>query len=92
MVDRTRKKKVGGDSNIFAKYEPEEIQKRLNNYLAATYALKQATAELIQSVKLKNDTTNRNSTYFIEKQNSENFKKATQKFSELVSVLNTNIR
>ena len=55
MVNYTRKKKVGGDSDIFAKYEPEEIRKRLNNYLAATYALKQATAELIESVKLKND-------------------------------------
>jgi len=92
MANFTRKKKIGGESNIFSKYDPEEVRRKLDNYLAAAYALKQSSEELLEGVKIKNDIRNSSSTSVIENNNSEEFKKATQKFSELITSLKTNIR
>ena len=91
MVNYTRKKKYGGDSNIFSKYEPNEIRKKLDNYLAAAYALKQSAEKLNESVKLKNNPTNIDSTSMIDKTNSQLFLNASRKMNDLITSLKTNI-
>jgi phosphotransacetylase len=92
MVKYTRKNKIGGDINIFSKYDPEDVRRKLDNYLAASYALKQSTEELNEAIRLMNNSRNSNSTSMIERKNSEDFLKAVQTFTGLISSLKTNIR
>jgi hypothetical protein len=92
MVNYTRKKKFGGDLGIFSKYDPEEIRRKLDNYVAAAYALKLSAEEINQASKTKYDTKNSESSTILDKQNSQTFLNASRKINELISSLKTNIR
>jgi hypothetical protein len=92
MVNYTRKKKFGGNLNIFSKYEPEEIRNKLDNYLAAAYALQQSAQDLNETIKIKYDTKNLQSSTMMDKKNSEMFFNATKKLNDLITSLKTNIR
>lgn len=92
MVNYTRKKKIGGDINIYSKYEPEDIRNKLDNYLAAAYALKESAKELNESIKLKYDTKNPQSSTMFDIKNSEIFSNATKKLKDLITTLKTNVR
>lgn len=87
MVNYTRKKKYTGGSNIFSKYQPTEIRKKLDNYLSAAYALKQSAEKFNDSVKVKNDSTNNESTAMLDKANSQLFLNAATKMNELITSL-----
>jgi hypothetical protein len=91
MVNYTRKKRCGGSSNIFSKYQPDEIRKKLDNYLAAAYALKQSTETLNESVIIKNNSTDKESSGILDKANSQLFLNAAIKMNELITSLKTNI-
>ena len=91
MVNYTRKKRYGGSSNIFSKYQPEEIRKKLDNYLAAAYALKQSTEIVNESVIIKHNPRDKESSAMLDKANSELFLSAAIKMNELITSLKTNI-
>ena len=58
-MNRTRKN--GGSIN-FSNYTPEEIHKMMNNYLGATYSIKQAANALKNNIITKTNQTYMNQT------------------------------
>lgn len=92
MINYTKKTRFGGDLNIYSKYDPEEIRKMIDNYLAAAYALKQSAEELNEAVKIKYDTKDDESTASMDKKNSEMFLKATRDLNNLIGSLKRNIK
>ena len=92
-MNKTKKNKTGvkggSNTNIFSDYNSIEIQRRLNNYLSAAYALKQTTDTIKNTVesKITNPST---ATYKLQTNNSEQFALATSRFSSLIHQFNTN--
>ena len=90
-MNKTRKnrRKSGG---ALQDYSPNEIYTRLNNYLAASYAIKEATEDIlsnIQSKVLKIDYDD--PTYKIQTSNAEDFLKVSDKLLEITHKLKNNL-
>ena len=80
-------------SNIFNTYDPNDIKKRFDNYMAASYYLKLAAESLQRkaNLRLKSDSKN-TSTYQQHINNINDFVKATQKLADLTKQFNTNFK
>jgi len=79
--------------NIFSDYDPTEIKRRIDNYLAATYSLKLA-AESLQRKAAMRTKSNPIDTGSFQQQNNNanNFALATKKLADLTKQFNTNFK
>lgn len=91
-MNKTKKNTIkgGSNTNIFSDYSASEIQRRLDNYVAAAYALKQTTDTIKNTVESKLSSSS-NSTYQLQNNNSQQFALATSKLSSLIHQFNTNL-
>lgn len=81
----TTRKKIKGGAVLFSKYKPEEIYKIMNNYLAASYAIKKTGNKLKNIVTLK--TTD---SYKTQTDNAAQFNKIISLYSEYLRQLRLN--
>lgn len=88
-MNRTRKNKKGGSISDFSS---DDIFKRLNNYLGASYAIKQASDILLNNIKSNViDTRISKAIYKSQSQNAEDFLKISNELSKLTHQFKNNI-